>query len=157
MKKEGRASRFIDELENKMIDVAEKHGFGIGGGCRIHNKKAMTGVIDFAFQPMYKLTELHKLMLKSKIELEATYDKEADAAYIYFQTKDIKSAKTFDDGCFGDLIFDFAKNKKLIGIEILNASRYLTKEVLNSMLRIDTIKLVTPHGKKVQKKSKKRV
>ena len=62
--------------------------------------------------------------------MKITYDKEADAAYIYleFPVKDGAAKKTvkFND----NIILDFDKKGKLLGIEILDASRVMNKKVL---------------------------
>jgi len=59
------------------------------------------------------------------------YDKEADAAYIYikFPIKDGEARKTIELN--ENIILDFDENDKLLGIEILDASKTLKKEVLN--------------------------
>ena len=57
--------------------------------------------------------------------MKTTYDKEADAMYIYlksgskvYKTREIKN----------DLIVDFDENNGVIGIEILNASHYVSPQ-----------------------------
>ncbi len=58
------------------------------------------------------------------------YDKDADAAYIYLEhpIKDgeVKSTIELND----NIILDFDANGKLLGVEILDASKVLKKEVL---------------------------
>lgn len=58
------------------------------------------------------------------------YDKEVDAAYIYlkYPVKEGEAKKTIvlND----NIIMDFDKNNKLIGVEILNASKVLAKKAL---------------------------
>jgi len=60
------------------------------------------------------------------------YDKEADAAYIYLEhpikDKEVKSTIELND----DIILDFDNKGKLLGIEILDASKVLNKKVLQS-------------------------
>jgi uncharacterized protein YuzE len=65
-----------------------------------------------------------------KIEI----DKEVDAAYIYAKDEinDGEVVRTIEVNA--DIILDFDENGKLIGIEILNASKNLTKEFLNSVV-----------------------
>jgi uncharacterized protein YuzE len=60
-------------------------------------------------------------------------DKEADAAYIYVKSRieDGEVAKTIEVN--NNIILDFDADGKLIGIEILNASKNLTKDFLNSV------------------------
>ncbi|MBI2507729.1 DUF2283 domain-containing protein [Candidatus Woesearchaeota archaeon] len=62
--------------------------------------------------------------------MKLEYDKEVDAAYIYikYPIKEREAEKTIELN--EDLIVDFDKNGKLIGIEVLNASKVIGKEVL---------------------------
>lgn len=67
--------------------------------------------------------------------MRITYSKIEDSAYIYLDT--IKAggvAKTEPcniEGLKGEVNFDFDKNGRLVGIEILGASKVLPKEVLD--------------------------
>ena len=63
-----------------------------------------------------------------KMKLE--YDKEVDAGYIYIvdEIKDGEAVKTIELN--SNIILDFDKNGKLLGIEVLNASKVLNKDVL---------------------------
>ena len=56
------------------------------------------------------------------------YDKEVDAAYIYLEDsiKDGEADKTIELN--DNIILDFDKNGKLLGVEILNASKVLNKK-----------------------------
>ena len=58
-------------------------------------------------------------------------DKEANAAYIYIdeEIRPGESIKTIEVN--GDIILDFNKDDKLIGIEILNAAENLTPNFLS--------------------------
>ena len=58
------------------------------------------------------------------------YDKESDAAYIYLEDsiEDGEAEKTIELN--DNIIVDFDKNGKLLGIEILDASKVLNKESL---------------------------
>ena len=62
-------------------------------------------------------------------------DKEADAAYIYVKShiKDGEVAKTIEVN--NNIILDFDADEKLIGIEILNASKNLTRDFLSSVVQ----------------------
>ena len=61
--------------------------------------------------------------------MKAKYDKQADAVYIELKTIGSKEAeKTI--ALSEDIIVDLDKDKKLIGIEILNASKNLGKKEL---------------------------
>ena len=65
--------------------------------------------------------------------MKATYDKEVDAAYIYLKGKiergEVKSTITMNE----NIILDFDSDKKLIGIEILSASKVIPKSAFSSM------------------------
>ncbi|MBN2422954.1 DUF2283 domain-containing protein [Candidatus Woesearchaeota archaeon] len=58
------------------------------------------------------------------------YDKEADAAYLYlkYPIKDGEAKNTIELN--ENIILDFDSKKKLIGVEILDASKLLEKKVL---------------------------
>ncbi len=62
--------------------------------------------------------------------MKLTYDKEVDTAYIYMQypIKDgeCKTTKEIDE----NIIVDFNAEGKIIGVEILNASKVLDKKVM---------------------------
>ncbi len=66
--------------------------------------------------------------------MRMTYDKEADAAYIYLKDKiekgEIKNTISMNE----NIILDFDSEKKLIGIEILSASRVIPKSAVASLL-----------------------
>ena len=65
--------------------------------------------------------------------MKVTYDKEADAAYIYMKDRigkgEVKSTISMNE----NIILDFDSNKKLIGIEILCASRVVPKGVIGTL------------------------
>ena len=69
--------------------------------------------------------------------MRITYDKEADAAYIYikYPIKKGEAKKTIPTDA--GPIFDFDKKSKLLGIEILDASKVLNKKFLKEAKRID--------------------
>ncbi|MFC1768200.1 DUF2283 domain-containing protein [Nanoarchaeota archaeon] len=58
------------------------------------------------------------------------YDKEVDAAYIYFEypIKEGGAKKTVQLN--DNIILDYDENDKVIGVEILSASKILKKDVL---------------------------
>lgn len=58
------------------------------------------------------------------------YDKEVDAAYIYldYPIKSGQAKKTVQAN--DNIILDFDDNNKLIGVEILDASKVLNKKAL---------------------------
>lgn len=58
------------------------------------------------------------------------YDEEADAAYIYIKhpIKEGEAKKTIELN--ENIIIDFDSKGKLLGVEILNASKLLNKKVL---------------------------
>lgn len=51
--------------------------------------------------------------------MKIEYDNEADAIYIQIQEKEISNSTEIEDG----LIIDFDDEKKVIGFEVLNASK----------------------------------
>jgi uncharacterized protein YuzE len=60
-----------------------------------------------------------------------TYDKEADAAYIYFESippRGVKKTVELNDSVF----LDFNSKKRLVGVEILSASKVLSKKALST-------------------------
>ena len=62
-----------------------------------------------------------------KKNLKITYDKEADAMYIYLNDRKIKRTKEI-----ANLVFiDVDLRNKPVGIEILNVSRRIGKEILS--------------------------
>ena len=62
--------------------------------------------------------------------MKLEYDKDVDAAYIYlkYPLKMGEAKKTI--ALNDNIIIDFDKNNKLIGMEVLNASKVLAKRVL---------------------------
>jgi len=58
------------------------------------------------------------------------YDKTVDAAYIYlkYPIKEGEAKKTI--ALNDNIILDFDKDRKLIGVEILNATKVLNKKAL---------------------------
>jgi uncharacterized protein YuzE len=62
--------------------------------------------------------------------MKVTYDKQADAAYIYMKDKiargDVKTTISMNE----NIVLDFDSNKKLIGIEILSASKVVPKDAI---------------------------
>ncbi|MDO8537928.1 MAG: DUF2283 domain-containing protein [archaeon] len=62
--------------------------------------------------------------------MKLTYDKEADAAYIYFQKGKYEvSSDIIDKG----IIVDFDKKGRMLGIEILDASKKFSIETLKKL------------------------
>jgi uncharacterized protein YuzE len=80
-------------------------------------------------------------MTTTQINLKVSYDSEVDAAYIFL--KEIKKGEatntfTLDDES-GELIYDINvdldKDLKLLGFEILDASKRLPKEIMDEIRR----------------------
>ncbi|MEK6903007.1 MAG: DUF2283 domain-containing protein [archaeon] len=65
--------------------------------------------------------------------MRVVYDKQADAAYIYLMDKkekgQVKKTITMNE----NVILDFDADKKLIGIEILSASKIVPKQAVAAM------------------------
>ena len=67
--------------------------------------------------------------------MSITYDREADAAYIYLVPKELARRVANTYACDpqevkGQIQLDFDESGQLIGIEVLDASRLLPEEVL---------------------------
>ena len=62
--------------------------------------------------------------------MKLEYDKDVDAAYIYIQhpIKEGGAKKTIKIN--DNIILDFDENNKLLGVEILDASKVLNKKVI---------------------------
>lgn len=62
--------------------------------------------------------------------MKIVYDKEADAAYIYLKTKiqkgEVKKTKPINE----NILLDFDAKNKIIGIEILSASKIVSKQTV---------------------------
>ncbi len=61
--------------------------------------------------------------------MEITFDKEADAIYIEFSSEEFAENKKIDD----ETIIDLDKDGQIIGIELLNVSKRLSKEALSDV------------------------
>lgn len=66
--------------------------------------------------------------------MRVTYDRDADAAYIYLeeiQAGGVDRTVPVDPSEISGMInLDFGKDGKLLGIEVLDASRFLSEQVL---------------------------
>ena len=69
----------------------------------------------------------------SDIYMRITLDKEVDAAYIYLKENigkgEVKNTIALND----NIIMDFDKDKKLIGIEILSASMIIPQKLVSEI------------------------
>ena len=62
--------------------------------------------------------------------MKIEYDKEVDAAYIYIKYP-IKEGEAVNNVKLKDnIIVDFDKDGKLLGVEVLDASKFLSRSVL---------------------------
>ncbi|HCU51563.1 MAG TPA: hypothetical protein DGG94_17485 [Micromonosporaceae bacterium] len=65
------------------------------------------------------------------------YDKEADAAYIYLVTEigvgGVAKTVPCDPTAAGEINLDFDSEDRLIGIEVLDASKRLSRSLLGSV------------------------
>ncbi|MFQ5531458.1 MAG: DUF2283 domain-containing protein [Candidatus Nanoarchaeia archaeon] len=61
--------------------------------------------------------------------MKITFDKQADAVYIEFNSGEFASNKKVDD----DTIIDLDKDNNILGIEILNASKRISKDFLSDI------------------------
>jgi len=62
--------------------------------------------------------------------MKISYDKKVDSAYIYLKHPIEKGEAKKTIELNDNIILDFDKDKKLIGIEVLSASKVLSKKVL---------------------------
>lgn len=59
--------------------------------------------------------------------MKLEYDKDVDAAYIYIEeSRKVSSTTKVTD----DIMLDFDNKGRVIGIEVLNASKHLTKKTM---------------------------
>ena len=74
--------------------------------------------------------------------MKIEYDKEVDAAYIYLNgaIKKGEAKKTIE--LKEQIILDFDKKEKLIGVEVLDASKIMHKSVLQEAQHISGEKIV---------------
>ncbi len=76
-------------------------------------------------------------MKKIKFEVEIEYDKEANAAYVYFipsqQVSNCDSQPVFFLDEISYIIIDFDENKKIVGMELLNADKCLPEIILEKL------------------------
>ncbi len=65
--------------------------------------------------------------------MKCEYDKQVDAAYVYLQypLKEGEVKKTIEVD--KNIILDYDKTGKLVGVEILNASKVMNKNALSKM------------------------
>jgi len=61
--------------------------------------------------------------------MKITFDKEADAVYIEFRNGNFASNKKIDE----DIIIDFDGDGNILGIEIINASKRISKDFLSDI------------------------
>jgi uncharacterized protein YuzE len=61
--------------------------------------------------------------------MKIEFDKEADAIYIEFNSGEFATNKKIDD----NTILDLDKDDKILGIEIINASKAISKDFLSSV------------------------
>jgi uncharacterized protein YuzE len=54
--------------------------------------------------------------------MNANYDKESDVLYLRFSTKTIDESEESTRG----IIVDYSKDREIVGVEVLNLSRYAT-------------------------------
>lgn len=67
------------------------------------------------------------------IPMRIVYDKDADAAYVYFKDKIRKGEVKKTISMNESINLDFDAKKKLIGIEILSASSVIPKQSVAAM------------------------
>jgi len=68
--------------------------------------------------------------------MKLKYDKEADAAYIYLKGNICAGEVKKTISTSENINLDFDKEQKLIGIEILNASKVMPKRIISESLLV---------------------
>tara|TARA_Y100000310_G_scaffold158738_1_gene158172 strand:- start:1542 stop:1751 length:210 start_codon:yes stop_codon:yes gene_type:complete len=68
--------------------------------------------------------------------MKIEYDKEVDAAYIYIKYPIANGEASKSLAVNENIILDFNKEGKLIGVEVLSAEKILGKEVLQEKISI---------------------
>lgn len=63
------------------------------------------------------------------MDIKVTYDKQADAAYIYLTQVPPGAAVRQVDAIAGTVVLDFDAGDRLIGLEVLSASKVLPPDV----------------------------
>jgi len=67
--------------------------------------------------------------------MRITFDKRADAMYIYFKDKKVAHTKELDDSTY----VDYDKDGSVIGIEILSASRRIPVGKLSKAIKVEEL------------------
>ncbi len=62
--------------------------------------------------------------------MKIDFDKDADAVYIYVKDRIEEGEVDKTVSVNGDIVLDFDKEDKLLGIEVLNASKNVSKEFI---------------------------
>jgi uncharacterized protein YuzE len=68
--------------------------------------------------------------------MKIKYDAEADAMYIMFQEGEYEVSKEVADG----ILVDYSKDGKILGIEIVNALRYIPRKEMEEIVVSTPIK-----------------
>lgn len=66
------------------------------------------------------------------MQFPVTYDRDADAAYIYFTSTKPSAPVSQVVAVAETIILDFDANRRLVGIEVLSASNILAEDILRS-------------------------
>ena len=64
--------------------------------------------------------------------MRTTYDKTADAAYIYLNEKEIEETKEISDSIY----VDYDRDQNIVGIEILDFSSTVSQKELKNLFKI---------------------
>ena len=79
------------------------------------------------------------MLYKKSVSFKMTYDSEVDAAYIYIYIYEaapsgVDRTVTVEDDNLAESVFvDIGKNSELIGLEVLDASKILSKDILDKI------------------------
>lgn len=72
------------------------------------------------------------------MDFRVTYDKEADAAYIYLTGFRRRGCVQSVEAYSGRVVLDFDADGRLIGIEVLSAQTLLSDEIRSAAERLDS-------------------
>ena len=82
------------------------------------------------------LLSLFILFISNEIIMKITYDSSVDAAYIEFKSaKEVTTIRLTED-----VAIDLGANEKVIGIEILNASKHLSLDKKEPYIVLEKLK-----------------
>ena len=67
--------------------------------------------------------------------MRITFDKKADAVYIYFKEQKVANTKELDN----DTFVDYDREGRVVGIELLNASKRIPVGKLSKVIKVEQL------------------